>query len=251
MSQRAGAQSWQPIAVEGLTRGLKIEKGEVDAALVSEQASDFLFCGTYWDLGRHVELRLTLKNARGARTSYKGLVLRQSIGDDLTLAPSDDVLGLADVAFPGPLGLYLSSDRGNNPVYAVGDEMHLLVQTSEDANLYCFYRSVDGSVVKLFPNSFVPEPRLPGGFLHRIPGRTMPFRLKFSGPPGVESVRCFATGRPVDKNLPDEVRRNDFGNLTGQVVDELNRVFRGIPEVRLSEATMVSTLHLCAGAWAS
>jgi len=242
MSKKAGAQAWQPIAVEETTRGLKIEKGEVDAALVSEQASDYLFYGTYWDLGRYVELRLTLKNASGMRSAYKGLVLRKSIGDSLTIAPADDVLGLSDVAFPGPLGLYLSSDRGNNQVYRVGDEMHLLVQTSEDANLYCFYRSVDGSVVKLFPNSFVPDARLSGGFLHRIPGRTMPFRLRFSGPPGVESIRCYATDREIDRYLPDEVRRNDFETMAGSVVEDLNRIFRGIPEIRLSEATMVLTL---------
>lgn len=242
MAAEAGSQAWQPIGVGDTTRGLKIEKGDVDAALVSEQAADYLFYGTYWDLGRYVELRLTLKNALGGRESFKGLVLRSSLGDALTLAPTDDRLGLTDVAFPGPLGLYLSSDRGNNPVYRIGDEMHLLVQTSEDAHLYCFYRAVDGSVVKLFPNSFVAQSLLPGDFLHRIPGRTMPFRLRFSGPPGVESIRCYATDRDVGRYLPDEVRRNDFAELSPEVVDNLNRIFRGIPQVRLSEASMVLTL---------
>ena len=121
--------------------------------------------------------------------------------------------------------------------------MHLLVQTSEDAYLYCFYTAGDGSMVKLFPNAFVTTARLPGSFLHRIPGRTMPFRLKLSGPVGFESVRCFATDQDVDRFLPEEIRANEFSELSLQVVAELNQIFRGIPKVRLSEATMMVTLE--------
>ncbi|WP_420548337.1 DUF4384 domain-containing protein [Curvivirga sp.] len=243
MNAATGAREGETIAITGAQRKLKINSAAVDEKLVTANESDFLFKGTYWDQGKYVELRMMLKNASGKRVKAKALVLKESIGDALTLLPDEDLLSVENPNFAGPLGLYLSSDRGNNPVYEIGSDLNLLVQLSEDAYLYCFYHAIDSSVVKLYPNSFQPDAKLTGEFLHQIPGDTMPFQLSLAGPTGVERIHCFATDRDVDSYLPAEIRANDFAELSTKIVKQINSAFRSIPDIRISEASMMVTLE--------
>lgn len=130
-----------------------------------------------------------------------------------------------------PFDLYLSTDRGRTPRYAIGEPVTLILQTNRPARLYCFV-SQHGSVVPLFT--------VPPGYLAiadhselRIPGERVAVEIAAAPPPGLGEVRCYALDLAVIDNAapiigPDLIE-------TGSE-DRLERVFAALPEGRVARA---------------
>lgn len=138
----------------------------------------------------------------------------------------------------GPMGLYLSSDKGETPVYRIGESLTLVVRTEQDAYLTCFYRQADGSIFKIFPNRYAESEKLSGSRSHSIPALNQPFRLTITGPPGLDGVICFASDRRVAPDLPRDLMAP---NLTAQLTmseDELAKLFHRVPAAKMSEARL-------------
>ena len=74
----------------------------------------------------------------------------------------------AATAFEPPR-LVLSTPRGPKPSYRVGDTMVLSVQPTQDAYVYCYYQDATGTVARIFPNRFQPDPFLHAGAQIEIP----------------------------------------------------------------------------------
>lgn len=212
----------------------QLESGGTEEVMVRGKPGAFLLSGTLWDFGADVEVRLTLKGD-GRAASHGVRIRRDSLPKSLLpIAPTEAVLDRRENV--GPFGIQLSSDRGRRPVYAVGDSANLVVQTARDGYLYCFHKASEragGAITKIFPNAFHRDPRVRGLTSVHIPGEDMNFAFRVEGPAGVEYVRCFALDRDAGANLPSDLYS----------LDDLSRVFRTLPAVRMSEATMAMTIE--------
>ena len=143
---------------------------------------------------------------------------------------------------PRGIALRLSSARGRDPTYRIGETLDLLIELDQDAWLYCFYLQGDGRLIKLFPNLHHRVARLVGGRQHKVPGALYPFDLDIVEPPGKESLTCFATTRNVEADLPVELRRMEIAPLPEDVALGVAEIFRNIPDVGMTEASLTITV---------
>ena len=206
-------------------------------------AGIYLLDGTYWDFGREVEIRLALAGRDGRRIDQSVRVARGSIPDTLSLVPMA-VPARADNV--GPIALLLSSDRGRRPVYRVGEIARLAIQTSRDAWLYCFnrYGPPGGDrVIRLFPNRYHRDARIRGGVPLHLPDETMGFVLRLHPPAGIETIRCYALDRDAGPALPRDLAGADLEPLAVNTLDEVGRLFRSLPGIGVSEASLIITVE--------
>jgi hypothetical protein len=142
----------------------------------------------------------------------------------------------------GPIGLHLSSARGRQPTYQIGEKLDLLIELDRDAWLYCFYLQGDGRLFKFFPNVHHRVAWLAGGRTHRVPGEIYPFELNITEPPGKESLTCFASNRNVTSDLPRELQEWEMSPLPSGTAKRLAEIFRSIPDAAVTEADMIITV---------
>ena len=237
--QTAPAALLRPQAIDQLAAG------GAEEVMVRARPGVFLLSGTLWDLGNDVEVRLSLRGDGERQASYGVRIRRDAIpASFLPLAP----VGVQSVRREnfGPLGLQLSSDRGRRPVYAAGDQAHLLVQAAQDGYLYCFHQaslSAGGGITKIFPNPYHTSARVRGQSSVHIPDAAMNFVLKVYGPAGVEQVRCFALDRDVETALPAGILGRGLEPLAVHSLDDLGQIFRGLPAANVSEASLMMTIE--------
>jgi len=208
------------------------------------RAGVYFLSGTLWDLGKDVDVRLSLQGDGDRMISYGVRIRRDALPNGmLPLAPSADA-GQRDVR--SPLGLQLSSDRGPRPVYAVGDSAHLIVQTGRDGYLYCFHKasnSAGGAITKIFPNTYHPSALVSGDKSVRIPDDDMKFSLRVYGPAGVEQVRCYVADRDIGPRLPSGFASAALQPVSVSSLEDLGRIFRATSASNVSEATLVMTIE--------
>ena len=200
----------------------------------------YTLSGSYWDFGSALDLRLRLKGPDGRVGVWNGRILPpQGIqirpsGNFPTVLLENDGLGAFKFS--------LSSSRGENPVYDIGEKLDLLVRLDRDAWMYCFYRQADGKMLKILPNQYYEDAFIEGGPVHTIPGPRLPFDLNIGEPAGIELVKCFATSRDVSKDLPEELRSMDFPVLPDGMDFRLPAIFRRLRDVAISESSVVITV---------
>jgi hypothetical protein len=141
-----------------------------------------------------------------------------------------------------PIGVRVSTDRGRQPSYRIGEKLNLLIELDRDAWLYCFYRQVGGRLFKFFPNVHHRVAWLAGGRTHRVPGEIYPFDLNITEPPGKESLTCFAANRNVTSDLPEELRELDLSPVPSGTAKRLGEIFRNLPDAEVTEADMTITV---------
>jgi hypothetical protein len=238
----------KPLAVaKSLAPGKKISAKALRDDTSSADATSYVLKGDDWDMGKAQELRVYLANGLGQRVSWKGRVAVTDLAN-IEIYPKRrpaERLGLGGL---GPISLQLTSDRGKNPRYRIGEKMHLKIRLDRDAWLYCFYRQADGAMIQMLPNRFTRQklitPRFAAGILHTIPGDDIyPFNFDISAPAGFETVRCFATSRDVLRDLPVELRGRGFDPIASNTQARLSRIFRQIPGTAVSETSLSVTVE--------
>ena len=117
----------------------------------------------------------------------------------------------------------LESDRGPHPVYKVGDFLQARAQLSFDGILYCYYRDNSGSIARIFPNRFHPDPFVRAGHPLTLPPEGSPFKIRFDRP-GKEQIACFASER--DLPLPANLKGVDLMPLKIGSLEEIAVGFR-------------------------
>jgi hypothetical protein len=212
----------------------------------SKNQSSYLLSGRYWLLNQVIELKLSLKNPAGYTLSWSGRLPLSAV-KGIRLKPAGDFQHLRENDGLGPFEFHLTSTRGKNPVYQIGDDMKLLLRVGEDAWTYCFYHQADGKVVQIFPNPHFwrefKTPRLTGGKIHSIPGKKLfPFDLKVTAPVGRELVKCFGASRDVTEDLPRDIRGNSLEGISRRRIENLSALFRKLPYAAISEASLVVTV---------
>lgn len=225
-------------------RGLKIaEKGSVEDEILKTNKGNYIVKGSYWVFENHVDVRLQLVNETGRSLSWRGRIVKSEIPTTLDLVPPPAPIDAVDKDPLGPIDLYLSSNKGQTPLFKIGEEMVLVTKLAEDAYLSCYYIQADGMIFRIFPNKFVSSAKMVGGFNQYIPARAMPFSFEFSPPRGVEAVKCFATDRDVLKEVAAQTKKAAFQPLPLKSERELTKIYRSLPNVILSEASLIVTVQ--------
>jgi hypothetical protein len=174
--------------------------------------------------------------------AWQGNIRADSLPSGVVVRPKWDLGRLAGPNRPGPIEFDLSSDRGKDPVYRIGDKLNLLVRVNRPAWLYCYYLQTDNKLLRIIPNKFQREMRLQAGRAEVFPGETLPFALPFLPPDGIELVKCFATNRDVEGELPEGMGGYDFKPLPRSAEWRLLDIFRDLPDAQVSEASLIITL---------
>lgn len=224
-------------------RGVNVTPREMRERLTGNVVGDYLLSGTYWDFGRLVALRLSVRNSEGVGFAWSHHILKSSIPKALRLLPKVPVPGAENNDNLGPIGLELTSNKGRDPVFRIGEEMVLLVRTTEDAFLYCFYTQADGRRSRIYPNPYQLDARVPGRVLQLIPSPSMKFDFLIAPPTGVEWLKCFATNHDLANHLPPWIQAMTLRPVSGVGGASLVRGFREIRGVKMSEASLVVTVR--------
>ncbi len=223
----------------GGMRGKPVDPKKLKRRNFDPRTGVYILSGTYWDIGKGVDLELRLSDAGGAPVAFRGGIVKSSIGAGLALHPETDLAFLRRKSLRGPIQLGLTSGRGKDPVYRVDEKLDLLIRVSRDAWLYCFYLQSNGELLKIYPNGFAEPAALAGGRLHTIPGRIYPFEFTLTEPAGVELVKCFASARNMTGDLPEALRRPEVAPLPAGMARRLRDVFARAGKGEVSEASLV------------
>ena len=194
-------------------RGLDVDGESLEPENLVDRTGVYVLSGNYWDFGGSVELRLVLADARGRSLAWRELV--QPPAGMAVQPPGHLPAVLLENDNLGPVRLTLSSARWDQPVYRVGEQLSLLIETDHNAWLYCFYRQSDRQWFKIFPNEYYPDPVVRGHRMHTIPDENYPFDFDVTEPAGMELVKCFAVDRDVAHDLPPALRSLDGRSVTG------------------------------------
>jgi len=136
-------------------------------------------------------------------------------------------------------GLILSTPRGPLPKYRTGDVLSVSIQPRGDAFVYCYYQDATGTVARIFPNRFQPDPFLSSGTQIEVPpagGKS--FAIRFDKPGAKETVACMGADREVGLRLPDKLKAGDLEPLPVSGLDEVSSQFHGIPGARINDARL-------------
>jgi hypothetical protein len=155
-------------------------------------------------------------------------------------AASSSIASVVDPSPRVPPRLALSSPRGQRPTYVTGETLVLAVEPREDAYVYCFYQDANGTVARIFPNRFQPNPFLHGGKRIEIPSADREsFVIRFDPPGGRETISCVAADRDVWARLPANLKTADLEPLVVGGLDEVAARFREAADVQVGEVRLL------------
>jgi TolB-like protein len=203
--------------------------------------------GSYWNFADAVEVRLSLLGSNDESIAWSERVQKASFPAGLVFEPPEDLQQLRDTDEAGAIDLYLSTSHGEDPVYRVGDNIELVMRSSQDAWLYCFYRQANGETIQILPNAYMSQSRdLPTLRADRetvIPdARIFPFAFEVTEPLGAEIVKCFATNRDITRQLPESFRGESLDPISPSLVQQMSRLVRRSSDAEVTEASVVITV---------
>jgi hypothetical protein len=135
--------------------------------------------------------------------------------------------------------LTLANARGAHPTYHAGESITLSLQPTQDAYTYCYYQDAGGSVSRIFPNRFQPDPLIPARRLIQVPPAGGPFAIRFDKPRTRESFLCVAANREVGLRLPDALKAQDLARLPVRDLDDVAARFQAVPGAQVDDARLV------------
>jgi len=181
-----------------------------------------------------------LASAIGAYQAESGLIADGRINFDLYYSLLDADQPIADDPAPakvapvatakpqaggtGPMTMKLSSDRGPKPVYHPKDYLQAKVELSRDGVLYCYYKDAGGTIARIYPNRFNPDPFVRANKTMSLPPEGSPFKIRFDQSKIKEQVVCYASDR--DLALPANLKVADLTPIKVGSMDEIGNAFR-------------------------
>ncbi|MDA1101793.1 MAG: DUF4384 domain-containing protein [Proteobacteria bacterium] len=234
------------LAHSGLESGRSVRVEELRDQNLGGNAAAYVLRGTYWELPDAIELRLQLNGPKGSSSNWIGWI-RPDDNAGRRMRPIGDFGSLRDYDGVGPFAFQLTSDRGKNAAYRLGEKMKLLLRLDRKAWVYCFYRDAAGATMQILPNPHFwqtfEQPSFDGGVLYTVPNDQMfNFDFTVSPPIGQELVKCFAVSRDVTAELPPALQGKTLAPLPRDLGMQLSPTFRRLPDAAVSEASFVVTV---------
>jgi len=173
-----------------------------------------------------------------ANEARKPSTTKAAASGQVNVTPVTAVAAVPPVA-QDPPRLVVSSPRGPQAKYRVGETLVVSVQPTQDAYVYCFYQDAAGTVARIFPNRFQPDPLLHAGVQIEVPpAGGNAFAIRFDKPGGNETVACLGADREIGLRLPDSLKAQDLEPLPVKGLDEVAARFREIPGARVADARL-------------
>jgi hypothetical protein len=119
-----------------------------------------------------------------------------------------------------PPELWLTTDRGRNPVYRSGEPIALTAIASAEGWLTCVAVRADGTAVPVL----AAGGRLPAAVPTAVPGPRRDAALR-AGPPGTERIRCWLSDRDIAPELPAALLGAPDARLPDELTADLHTVF--------------------------
>jgi len=108
-----------------------------------------------------------------------------------------------------------------------GEPFQVVIAPNQDAHVFCYFESEDGSIQRFFPNRFTTDSLITPQAPLTLPG-TMPFKLFASRQGHTERLACFSSPRPVMSKLPARVKGTDFENLPVPSLEQVHSAFEDV-----------------------
>ncbi|CAO3433809.1 DUF4384 domain-containing protein [Azospirillum doebereinerae] len=122
--------------------------------------------------------------------------------------------------------LILSSDRGPQPRYRVGEPLVVRVSPTADGFVYCYYQDTAGTVARIYPNRFQPDAFVEANRQVEIPpGNQKPFNLRMDRPGDKEAIACVVTRDEMGVRLPDRFKTEDLQPIPGATLASVTEAF--------------------------
>ena len=222
--------------------GKSLQDKDLRDEMQTDSNFSYLLKGTYWVLGDSIELNLNLVNRKRHAAFWNGSMrIEETRG--LAYRPTDDFEVFREYDGIGVFKFRLTSKKGKDPVYKIGENLELILRTEKKAWIYCYYFQADGKVIQILPNPYFKSPLFRGKIVYKLSDpKIVPFSLKIEPPVGRELLKCFAASRDITKELPKPLRDRTLKPLPKRSVDRLIASFRTIPRTRISEASLVLTI---------
>jgi len=119
--------------------------------------------------------------------------------------------------------LYLAASKSQ---YPIGEELQLNVRPARSGYLRVAYLSSTGEINELLPNKYQPS-MVKAGMSYRIPPKADTFKLKITGPVGVDRIVAVFSESPIPKTA--KIVKSD-----GTLIDELQSLSDSAVTIRFS-----------------
>ena len=222
--------------------GKSLQDKDLRDEMQTDSNFSYLLKGTYWVLEDSIELNLNLVNRKRHAAFWNGS-MRIEETRRLAYRPTDDFKAFREYDGIGPFKFTLTSKKGKDPVYKIGETLELILRIEKKAWVYCYYFQADRKVIQILPNPYFKQPLFRGKIAYALSDpKIVPFSLKIEPPVGRELLKCFAASRDITKELPKPLQGRTLKPLPKKSVDRLVASFRAIPRTRISEASLVLTI---------
>ncbi len=159
---------------------------------------------------------------------------------DAVTAPAPPPAGPSSAAAPD---LILSTDRGPQPSYRVGETLVVQAQPSTDGFLYCYYADANGSVARIFPNRFQPDAFVEADRQVEIPpGPPQPFTIRVDTAGTQESIACAISPHEVGMGLPDRFKTQDLQPIPQAGLTDVLNAFAALPNTVVTSKQLAITV---------
>jgi hypothetical protein len=226
------------------------DEGDGGGSILPEEKArlegSYLLAGRYWLRGDALELVLTLTAPDGAKRMWRESI-RRSEFEGMEVEPKN-ASALTPPLPPSDYVFEVTTERGVNPVFRAGDVLNLRIRLNRRAWVYCFYVNSMGGVTPIFP---LPSDMAGNRKNPLKPKRTMllpdpavdKFRFRFTAETvGEELVSCYATGRDVARDLPDEMFPEKPAVVPFLTLDTVRQRFRMLPDAAVTESLITMTI---------
>ena len=225
-----------------IAAGKSLQDKDLRDEMQTDSNFSYLLKGTYWVLEDSIELNLNLVNRKRHAAFWNGS-MRIEETRRLAYRPTDDFKAFREYDGIGPFKFTLTSKKGKDPVYKIGETLELILRIEKKAWVYCYYFQADRKVIQILPNPYFKQPLFRGKIAYALSDpKIVPFSLKIEPPVGRELLKCLAASRDITKELPKPLRGRTLKPLPKKTVDRLVASFRAIPRTRISEASLVLTI---------
>ena len=219
-------------------RGIDLSGEDLQDENLGAEAGAYTLTGIYWLQGPIIEIRLSLTAPGGGSIGWTGGVFESDVGN-VALRPEGDFGAWRRKDGMGPFWFTLTTDKGHDPVYRIGEKMTLLVQADRDIWLHCYSLQVNGAVFQIFPNHLQKDRKIEGRRLVTIPGKGHQFDFDIRPPAGKELVKCFALGSDIADQLPPEFDQEEAKALPASMKHKLPGLFRSLSGIAMTEQSTV------------